>query len=97
MHTTSCSTPTPWPKSKHLKRRVHGHPAFKLLLQLGGRIELRSNWQVYVEEFAVAMHLAGVRGLVQMVPETAPAISLFERKYRDSDHHLWRFMSHTAP
>ena len=89
--------PNPWPKSKHLKRRVHGHPAFRWLLQLGGCIELRSNWQVYVEEFAVAMHLGGRRGLVQRVPDDAPAVTLFERKYRDSGHALWRFATHRQP
>ena len=27
--------PNPWPKAKHLQRRVHGHGSFPLLLQLG--------------------------------------------------------------
>jgi len=83
--------PNPWPKAAHLRRRVHGHPAFPLLLRLGGRLELRSNWQVYVEEFGTAMHIAGQRGRVDTVAEHCPAISLFEKKYRDSGHPLWRY------
>lgn len=82
--------PNPWPKSRHLQRRIHGHPGFRDLLTLGGQVELRSNWQLYVEEFGVAMHLAGARGLVQQLPE-APALSRFEDKYRRSGQALWRY------
>ena len=41
--------PNPWPKKSHLKRRIHGHPAFPLLRALGGNVVLRSNWLTYVE------------------------------------------------
>ena len=85
--------PNPWPKAAHLQRRVHGHPAFPLLSRLAGsaprgHIELRSNWQLYVEEFGVAMTLAGVAGRVAQLASAAP-LSLFERKYRASGHPLW--------
>jgi tRNA (guanine-N7-)-methyltransferase len=84
--------PNPWPKSSHLQRRVHGHPTFHTLLELGGRIELRSNWQVYVEEFGIAMNLCGVPGtVVQIVPDQP--ITLFERKYLSSGHSLWAFIA----
>ena len=51
--------PNPWPKSQHLKRRCQGSPLFPTLLQLGGHIELRSNWDIYVKEFAQALKIAG--------------------------------------
>ncbi len=82
--------PNPWPKSRHLQRRVHGHPGFRDLLALGGQVELRCNWQLYAEEFGVAMHLAGVRGLVRQLPE-APALTRFEDKYRRSGQVLWQY------
>jgi tRNA (guanine-N7-)-methyltransferase len=82
--------PNPWPKSRHLQRRIHGHPGFRDLLALGGQIELRSNWQLYVEEFGVAMHLAGVRGLIRQLPE-APPLTRFEDKYQRSGQVLWRY------
>ena len=47
--------PNPWPKIGHLQRRWHGHAVFPSLLQLGGIIELRTNWRTYAEEFAYAM------------------------------------------
>ncbi len=82
--------PNPWPKSRHLRRRIHGHPGFRDLLALGGRVELRSNWALYVEEFGVAMHLAGVRGVVRQLAE-APALTRFEDKYRRSGQVLWQY------
>ncbi len=81
--------PNPWPKPGHLSRRVHGHPAFPLLLALGGDLELRSNWQLYVEEFGVALSLLGHPSRVAIVPSDDEALTLFEEKYRNSGHELW--------
>jgi tRNA (guanine-N7-)-methyltransferase len=81
--------PNPWPKSSQLKRRIHGSPLLPSLLALGGNIELRSNWPVYVEEFAAALTLAGYSASAQAF-QAEPAITPFERKYRDSGHPLWR-------
>ncbi|WP_439106241.1 SAM-dependent methyltransferase [Congregibacter sp.] len=81
--------PNPWPKPGHLGRRVHGHPAFPLLLALGGALELRSNWQLYVEEFGVALSLLGYPSRVATVPSEEEPLTLFEEKYRQSGHALW--------
>jgi tRNA G46 methylase TrmB len=89
--------PNPWPKAGHLQRRIHGHASFPLLLQLGGKLELRSNWQVYVEEFGCAMHLAGQRGWVGKLAESGPGLSLFEQKYRRSGHDLWAYSGRIIP
>lgn len=84
--------PNPWPKAAHLQRRIHGHASFPWLLQLGGAVELRSNWQTYVEEFGVAMQISGRPGAVSQASGD-PAITLFEEKYRNSGHSLWCFKS----
>lgn len=89
--------PNPWPKAKHLQRRVHGHASFPLLLQLGGTLELRSNWQLYIEEFGVAMHLAGHRGCVSELAFDGTDLSLFEQKYRKSGHDLWAYTTQIMP
>jgi tRNA G46 methylase TrmB len=81
--------PNPWPKRGQLQRRVHGSADFVSLLALGGHVELRSNWQVYVEEFGSALHLAGKIAQIDSPGITTP-VSLFERKYADSGHRLWR-------
>ena len=81
--------PNPWPKPGQLKRRVHGSADFPALLALGGSIELRSNWQVYVEEFTRALELAGESASSELFTCAQP-LTLFERKYADSGHRLWR-------
>lgn len=88
--------PNPWPKAGHVQRRVHGHPALRYLLGLGGTIELRSNWQVYVEEFGLALHLAGSPGRVTCDIPQRPT-TLFEQKYAASGHQLWAFKGRLAP
>ncbi len=82
--------PNPWPKIGHLARRWHAHPVFPFLVRLGGVLECRSNWQVYVEEFAAA--LGAVTGAsVRWESFEAPApLTPFERKYRDSGQCLFR-------
>jgi tRNA G46 methylase TrmB len=81
--------PNPWPKPGQVKRRVHGCADFPELLALGGEIELRSNWQVYVEEFAQALRIAGCDPTVELFAPRQP-LTLFERKYLGSGHQLWR-------
>jgi len=46
--------PNPYPKAKHIKRRWHAHPAYPLLFALGGEVELRTNWEIYADEFSQA-------------------------------------------
>mmetsp|Transcript_16557 Transcript_16557/g.35140 ORF Transcript_16557/g.35140 Transcript_16557/m.35140 type:complete len:252 (-) Transcript_16557:297-1052(-) len=47
--------PNPYPKSTQASRRWAAHPVFPLLLQLGGSIEVRSNWFAYLLEVQAAM------------------------------------------
>ncbi|MEE4304980.1 MAG: methyltransferase domain-containing protein [Wenzhouxiangella sp.] len=82
--------PNPWPKPGHLKRRWHAHPVFPVLLALGGRLELRSNFELYVDEFARALSLAGVLDVKVVSFRADEPISPFERKYADSGHRLFQ-------
>ena len=83
--------PNPWPKPGHFKRRWHGHPVFPTLLSLGGLLELRSNWRVYVEEFAWAVELATGQSAEVEVISPSEMCSPFERKYSKSKHSLYRY------
>lgn len=47
--------PNPYPKRSQLRSRWHGHPVFPLILSLGGRITLRSNWKAYLDEVCLAI------------------------------------------
>lgn len=83
--------PNPWPKIGHLARRWHGHAVFPVLPQLGGAIECRSNWRIYVEEFAFALgRLLGQELACEEFVAGEEPVSPFERKYRDSGQALYR-------
>jgi len=83
--------PSPWPKPRHLRRRWHAHPAFPDVLALGGRLELRTNWAPYAEEFAAAITLlAPERRVALACLEPDEPTTAFERKYHASGHTLYR-------
>jgi tRNA G46 methylase TrmB len=81
--------PNPWPKSSHIKRRCQGSPLFPTLLALGGKLELRSNWPLYVEEFNQALIWAEKRSCRERFTPSNP-ITPFERKYSDAGQVLYR-------
>ena len=81
--------PNPWPKPGQVLRRWHAHPVFPTLLQLGGRLELRCNWEIYALEFAAAVEMAGC-GDVQLAEGVDSCITTpFENKYRNSGQTLY--------
>ena len=82
--------PNPWPKIGHLSRRWHGHPVFPAMLALGGVLECRSNWRIYIEEFCFAIDYLkqGVALCQDYMPEVV--LTPFERKYLNSGHPLYR-------
>ena len=82
--------PNPWPKIGHLSRRWHGHPVFPAMLELGGMLECRSNWRIYVEELCFAVHRVTQRPTVCEAFTPDPVLTPFERKYLSSGHILYR-------
>lgn len=82
--------PNPWPKIGHLARRWQGHPVFPYIVALGGYIECRSNWGIYVKEFASGLMQLTHQpvNIEQFEPQTF--ITPFEKKYAMSGHQLWR-------
>jgi tRNA (guanine-N7-)-methyltransferase len=82
--------PNPWPKIGHLGRRWPAHPVFPFILRLGGVLECRSNWPVYVAEFARALELSIGCTVAWEAFEATHAMTPFERKYRDSGQSLYR-------
>jgi tRNA (guanine-N7-)-methyltransferase len=73
--------PNPWPKSSHLKRRWHGHPVFPVLKDLAKQTIVRSNWPLYLEEFAQSWCLLtdNQHRVKQLIIEKP--LTLFEKKY----------------
>jgi tRNA G46 methylase TrmB len=80
--------PNPYPKASQLKRRWHAHPVFPSLLKLGGKLELRSNWKIYVDEFCQAVSIAGYGFTMNEINPKEP-MTLFEKKYQQSGQLLY--------
>lgn len=84
--------PNPWPKQSEATRRFHLHPIFPTLVNLGNKIELRTNWDIYAKEFASAAKILSSKNVqcnsfFPESPETA-----FERKYKESKQQLWQVL-----
>lgn len=90
--------PNPWPKKPQLARRWHGHAVFPTIVALGGAIECRSNWKIYIDEFAAALQqLTGLPVITESYLPSANALTPFEEKYHASGHAIWRCRIALAP
>lgn len=85
--------PNPYPKSAHLQRRWYATSALKDILALGGTLEVRSNWKLYIEEFSAALNIANVASKIAEF-ENAHPITPFERKYWQSGQSSWQLLAH---
>jgi tRNA G46 methylase TrmB len=84
--------PNPYPKSAHLQRRWYATSALKDILKLGGILEVRSNWQLYIQEFSAALAIANVSNEICLF-ESDHAITPFERKYWQSGQSSWQLLA----
>ena len=82
--------PNPWPKIGHLARRWHGHAVFPVWRELGGELECRSNWRIYIEEMAIGLSLLSGQLVAAEPYATDDPMTPFEKKYLASGHELWR-------
>lgn len=82
--------PNPWPKIGHLARRWHGHAIFPAIIALGGQLECRSNWKIYIDEFANALTQLTEQRVACEAFSPERTITPFEQKYLTSGHALWR-------
>lgn len=84
--------PNPWPKKEQIKRRWQGHPIFPEILNLGKKLELRTNWYIYAEEFQLAVKIAKAKQTDLKIIKPDKYISPFEKKYHDSGHKLYNVL-----
>ena len=82
--------PNPWPKIGHLARRWQGHAVFPVWRELGGELECRSSWNIYIEEMAQALSLLSGQPVAAEPWQTDDPMTPFEKKYIASGHQLWR-------
>ncbi|WP_284218924.1 tRNA (guanine(46)-N(7))-methyltransferase TrmB [Agaribacter marinus] len=83
--------PNPYPKKSQLGKRWHASDALPSMLSVCNKIEVRSNWSIYVREFAIALAKYGLDMHVE--EHKARPITPFERKYQDSGQRCWRGVS----
>lgn len=78
--------PNPYPKKTHLGKRWHGSALFPFIVALCPAIEVRSNWQVYLEEFSLAAQFYGLKCSLHRIEVSTgdDAYTPFERKYFES-------------
>ncbi|MDC3067444.1 methyltransferase domain-containing protein [Pseudomonadota bacterium] len=85
--------PNPWPKSKHLTRRWHAHPAFKYLTDITNSLELRTNWELYALEAQASLEFMTDNRTSLSKFKPNHSISLHEDKYMKSGHDLFKLVS----
>jgi len=81
--------PNPYPKKQHLKRRWHAHPIFPTILALGGKLTLRSDWKIYLDEFNTSLKIAGRQSSGTDTLKSSKAITPFEKKYIEQKRDLY--------
>jgi len=88
--------PNPWPKQSEAGRRFHLHPIFPTLLNLAQTTELRTNWEIYAQEFAQAARILqkALTTIDSEAFEPEQPITAFERKYKEARQQLWRVIVH---
>jgi tRNA (guanine-N7-)-methyltransferase len=84
--------PNPYPKSAHLQRRWYATSALRDILKLGGTLEVRSNWQLYIQEFSAALNIANISNKIS-VYQSEKAVTPFERKYWQSGQNSWQLLA----
>ncbi|MEW9798878.1 tRNA (guanine(46)-N(7))-methyltransferase TrmB [Alteromonas sp. CYL-A6] len=81
--------PNPYPKSSQVQKRWHASDAMPALMATSNAFEVRSNWLVYVMEFAQAARHYGLASALREV-DTAHTFTPFERKYTQSGQTCWQ-------
>ncbi len=84
--------PNPWPKIGQRRYFLNARTTIATLLGLGGGLECRGNWRIYVEEFCFAVERLAQQPVLceAYEPEIEAALTPFERKYLASGHRVYR-------
>ncbi len=80
--------PNPYPRKQQFKQRWHTHPVFRHLVRLGGQLECRTNWPLYLKEMQQALGCYDIDAQVTEL-QSPEGLSPFERKYSASGQPLW--------
>ncbi|MCU7554553.1 tRNA (guanine-N(7)-)-methyltransferase [Alteromonas sp. ASW11-19] len=81
--------PNPYPKRAHIQKRWYACAAMADLMALCPYVEVRSNWPLYLMEFAQASAHYGLASTLSEVRDD-DAFTPFERKYQRSGQTCWK-------
>lgn len=84
--------PNPYPKPSQVQKRWHASQAMPDLMALSPQIEVRSNWLIYLEEFAIAAEKYGMDCDISEVDSRLPSLTPFELKYQTSGQRCWQLL-----
>ena len=83
--------PNPYPKKTQVQKRWHASAAMVDLMAITPHIEVRSNWLVYLLEFAQAAQQYGIQSdIIEITGDKS--MTPFERKYRASGQVCWQLL-----
>lgn len=97
LHSQSFFYPNPWPKRKHLNKRLPTHPIFPYLMRLSSCITMRCNWRTYAQQWAFCAQYFRPdlqHTLTSYIPNEP--ISLFEKKYMQTHTPCFQVQSTTT-
>lgn len=82
--------PNPWPKKKSVKLRWPASPIMPFLCAIGGEIDVRSNWKIYLEEMKVSLEYFTNKKFEVLEFKPQNPETLFEKKYMLSGQSLYQ-------
>jgi tRNA G46 methylase TrmB len=85
--------PNPYPKSSQLQKRWYAGPSLPTLIELGGELQVRSNWQLYTQEFGIALNAYEKTSVIEPIVVDNKITTPFERKYTLSGQQCWQLVS----
>jgi tRNA (guanine-N7-)-methyltransferase len=88
IHSIYLLYPNPYPKKIHVKKRFHGNPICVFLFNIKAPIILRSNWKLYLEEFAFVGKIFQKKSVLEVI-ESPELITPFEEKFFKSGQELF--------
>lgn len=92
IHSIYILYPNPWPKKMHVKRRFHANPIAPFIYGLDCPLILRSNWKVYLEEFALVAKHYGRENIELNLVKEVENITPFEKKYNESQQLIFELV-----
>lgn len=88
--------PNPYPKATQIQKRWYASAVMPYLTGLSDYVEVRSNWRLYLEEFAIAASHYGLDGGIDVISGNQEPFTPFERKYQHSGQPCYQLIMERA-